>query len=395
MAKVACPYCYQRIDNSALAFQCLGIGAPGRPGCTPENDPRRTAVGFEGNSLPVFPAPRSLLMSTRATCDRCGGETGVRACPECHTPLPTTFVGSTSPLVGMVGGVGAGKTVYMTVLDHQLRTTVRRRFDADIRLAGDRQGGESSTREYIARYQRALFERGTLLEQTQAARDSRKAPIVLEWRQPSTFLGRTTYRTTTLSFYDTAGEDLTAQERVHTQAYLGVADGLIVLLDPWQIPALRDQLDVPDAAAVGADPPLEVVKRVTELLRASHGVKASRSIKVPVAVVFAKVDALLPVLGPSDPLFAPSRPTTGYDEQSGQDLHEYVAALLEKFGADDVDSHLRANYSAFRYFAVSALGAQPDYENGAVDPGGVAPLRVEEPLLWLLNRFKVIERAPA
>ena len=40
---------------------------------------------------------------------------------------------------------------------------------------------------------------------------------------------------------------------MHTQAYLGSADGMIVLLDPWHLPGVLDRLDVPDAAVTGAN----------------------------------------------------------------------------------------------------------------------------------------------
>jgi hypothetical protein len=397
MARVACPYCYERIENTALAFQCVGRGAAGRTGCRRVEDPvRREATGFAGFTFPTFPAPgRRPLRRTRADCPRCGGTTGARACPSCHSPLPTTFAGSRSPLVGMVGGKGAGKTVYLTVLHQQLQTAVRRRFDADVRLVGDQQGGETTTEGFLATYRRALFDDGQLFEATRAAEDSRKEPLVIEWRQPHRSLGRSGLRTTILSFYDTAGEDLTSQESVHTQTYLGVADGMIVLLDPWQLPGVRDRLTVPAAAVTGAERPLDVLERVTELLRASHGVRAHRPVEVPVAVAFAKVDALFGVLGRSDPLFAPVRPVAGYDEEAGQSVHEYVTALLARFDADDVDAHLRLNYRHFRYFAVSALGAEPDYEGTQVDPGGVQPFRVEEPLLWLLHRLGVVARSRA
>ena len=43
-------------------------------------------------------------------------------------------------------------------------------------------------------------------------------------------------------------------------------------------------------------------------------------------------------------------------------------------------------------FAVSALGAPPDYANSIVDARGVRPFRVAEPLLWLLSQFQVIPR---
>jgi hypothetical protein len=69
--------------------------------------------------------------------------------------------------------------------------------------------------------------------------------------------------------------------------------------------------------------------------------------------------------------------------------------LLTDLGADDIDAHLRLHYKKFRYFAVSSLGAEPDYLGGVVDAGGVRPFRVDEPLLWLLGLFKVIEKRSA
>jgi hypothetical protein len=64
--------------------------------------------------------------------------------------------------------------------------------------------------------------------------------------------------------------------------------------------------------------------------------------------------------------------------------------MLHEYGADDVDALLIHNYERFRYFAVSALGAEPDYARDVVDAAGVRPFRVEEPLLWLLTRFGVL-----
>jgi hypothetical protein len=198
-----------------------------------------------------------------------------------------------------------------------------------------------------------------------------------------------------LSFYDAAGEDLTSQDRVHTQAYLGVAGGLILLLDPWQLPGALERIDVPASAIRDAAPPLEVLAMITEMLRATHQVKAKRKVTVPLAVVFAKMDAFFPLLGGNHPLLVKPPAQPGYDEVAGAGTHEHVRAMLHQYGADDIDAHLQHNYARFRYFAVSALGAAPDYSAAVVDAGGVQPFRVEEPLLWLLNRFGVIERSRA
>ncbi|HWM60199.1 MAG TPA: zinc ribbon domain-containing protein [Pseudonocardia sp.] len=403
MATIACPYCYRHIDQRRLAYQCLGLGVPGGVRCTRSIDETRAELtNVRAASFPSFPAPRLLAGRPgrgggggggKAPCPHCGGVTGVRVCPVCHSPLSSAFRSSRSPLIGMVGGKGAGKSVYLAVLNHELRTTVRRRFAADVWFTGDQQGGAGSPRQWLAGSEEQLFERGRLLEQTPSAMNGQRAPVVLEWRQPRRRLGRAGFSTTVLSFYDAAGEDLTTQEQAHTQAYLGVADGLVLLLDPWQLPGALHRIDVPPEVVREAEPPLEVLHRITELLRVAHGVRTAKRVPIPLAVVFAKMDAFFPVLGSDHPLLTRPPATAGYDESTGRSTSEQVRAMLHDYGADDIDQHLELNYADFRYFAVSALGAPPDYATAAVDAGGVQPFRVEEPLLWLLHRFGVIGRS--
>ncbi len=201
------------------------------------------------------------------------------------------------------------------------------------------------------------------------------------------------HSTTTLSFYDAAGEDMTTQEFVNAQAYLTSADGLIVLLDPFQLKGSLDRITVPGRSRQDADPPINVLTRITELLRSSGGVRASRKITTPIAVVFSKFDAFFPMLGDGHPLLRPAPAGPHYDEAHGRDTDEHLRAFLTDLGADDIDAHLRSHYKKFRYFPVSSLGAEPDYDEGRVDPGGVRPFRVDEPLLWLLGLFKVIDRS--
>lgn len=396
MATVPCPFCYNKINQARLAYRCLGRGVPGGPPrCTKtENVTRRDMLGIVELAYPTFTieSGNPLGWPADAPCPFCHGVTARRACPVCHSPLSATFRTSRSPLVGVVGGKGSGKSVYLSVLYRELRTAVRRRFQADISLAGDTQGSLGSAQDWLKQYEDALFEQGRLFEQTAQARNGNRAPVVVEWRQPRRRLGLETLATTVLSFYDAAGEDLTTEDRVYDQAYLGVVEGLILLLDPWQLPGAAKRIDVPDRVTVGSEPPFQVLKRITEQLRTSHREPRKR-LKVPVAVVFAKMDAFFPVLGANHPLMRRPVALPGYDEVSGQDTHEHVKALLDEYGADDIDSLLQNSYADYRYFAVSALGAAPDYDTDTVDARGVQPFRVEEPLLWLLNRLGVIDRS--
>ena len=188
---------------------------------------------------------------------------------------------------------------------------------------------------------------------------------------------------------------MTSQEFVNAQAYLTSADALIVLLDPFQLKGSHDRITVPPAAVRDAEPPLNVLARITELLRANSGISARRRISTPIAVVFSKIDAFYRMLGDGHPLLR--QPATGphYDDAAGRDTDEHLRALLTELDADDIDVHLRSHYKNFRYFAVSSLGAEPDYAGQRIDAGGVRPFRVDEPLLWLLGLFKIIDRSDA
>src|SRR5262249_9956068 len=157
-----------------------------------------------------------------------------------------------------------------------------------------------------------------------------------------------TYLTSYLSFYDTAGEDLTSQAVTHDQAYLGAADALILLLDPFMIPQARAQLKNLPAAAVRAstETTIEVRRRVPETLRTSKAGSWKSLIDIAVAAAFAKMDAFYSHLGGND--FLQREPATreepAYDERNGRLTHEGVRGLLHEWKADDIDGHLRRNY---------------------------------------------------
>ncbi|MGC7101130.1 zinc ribbon domain-containing protein [Amycolatopsis lurida] len=389
MRKLVCPYCYHEVSLSALHFQCHGRGSAAGNGCRKRVDEnRRQLTGYALESWPTFPAPGR---AKAGTCPECGAVSRIRACPTCHTTLPTTFgEDPRSPLVGLIGGKGAGKTVFLTVLMHELQHAIRRRFGADTRLIGDQHAGEASTKRWFETYERALFVDKVLPETTRSAIDGVRAPIVFEWRTSRRrFARRARPLSSTLSFYDAAGEDMTTQDSVYTQHYLRWTSALIVVLDPWQLPGARGRITVPDNAIRENEPPQEVLNRVTEALRQRED---SGLIRVPMAVVFAKMDSFFDSLGPAHPLMRPPAAGPAYDERAGAATHDHVLDLLGELGADAIDSHLRLNYRKYRYFAVSALGATPDYASNSVNARGIQPHRVDEPLLWLLSLSGIVGR---
>jgi hypothetical protein len=393
MTALACPYCYQIVDSRRLGHLCTGRGSPDRPGCSLRVDPqRRERTGYG------LPARRFFSRSGRrgaaprlAACPDCGGLSGLRACPDCHTPLPHGFGQAASPLVAMIGAKGAGKTVYLTVLAHELMGNLPRRFDVDVRLSGERHDVAGTSGNWVSSYVEAIFSERRLFPQTEAAGRSRREPVVFEWRaERRALLGARRTRSSYLSFYDTAGEDLLGQDAVRDLRYLSCADALVVMLDSFSLAGSVRPGGVPEGAVVCEEPALEVLTRVTQLLRRSRALGEGTRIPVPIAVVLTKIDAFFDLFGENHVVTRAAGTGPEYDEPAGRDLHEHLRALLADWAGADLDAYLSRHYTTYRYFAVSALGAEPDYRRNLVDSGGVRPHRVADPLLWLLSRCGVL-----
>lgn len=388
MTKTTCPFCFSHIDAQRLAYQCTGSGPQA---CVKESDPER--VQKARTNIETFP---TFLPDTKTSdpisCPKCGGTAKRRACPSCHMPLPIEFADAKSPMIGLVGAKGSGKTVLMTVLVKHLRDVVGRRFGADITIMNDNPDGHDSLAAYQSMREASLYDDRVLPGGTNQAMVARRTPIVVRWRQErARRIGAPSLHSTVLSFVDTAGEDLNDLETAFTLQYLSVADGLMLVLDPFTLPGARMNLQLHDDAVQVTDgATIAIVSRITELLRTEHNVKTKRKVPIPLAVVFTKMDAFFSTLEPGHPLMAAATSTNAYDEAMGQAVHEHMLALLHRWHADDIDNHLKLNYSDYRYFGVSALGAEPDYSTKRVAPGGVQPHRVEDPVLWLLAKSRTL-----
>ena len=383
----ACPFCFEKIDSSNLGFLCSGQG---NVKCTKDKDQKR--IDLTGNPAPSYkylPPEKKPRGFTR--CDECGGETRRRACPMCHTALPVDFVGTKTPMLGMVGSKGSGKTVLMTVLVQQLRTVIGRRFDADISIATDNPDGMQSIGAYMNGRERALYSEGRLPDGTfTLAQRGFATPIVLRWRAK---------KSTMLAFLDSAGEDFNDEETTQSLRYLNACEYLIVALDPFSLPGARALINLPKEAhqfeESDDDLSIYALRRLTSRLRTEFGITGNTKKKIPihVAIVFTKIDAFFSLLEEGNPIMSGSPATAmpGYSETDGLAVHEHMKALIGEWGAAEIETLMARNYDSYRYFGVSALGAQPDYGRAQVAVGGVRPHRVDDPVLWLMSKAGTVK----
>lgn len=385
MSTLVCPYCYLAFREKEIVFRCSGLRGPGGKPCSPERDTVLTKL-FDDKTLvpPAFAADGRKLAATHK---KCGAETRHRICPHCHSQLPVHFGKVDSRIIAMIGAKESGKTVYMTVLLHELIHRIGRRFDAAI------VGSDDKTRERFARdFEDRLYTERRLPATTMSAgADTRpRQPLVfkISLDRPGRF--RTRGHQTITSFFDTAGEDLNSAESVERNArYLRCASGVILLLDPLQMrgarEAARPGIPMPQMGP-GAETPFNVLARVTDLLKG--GQRAGKAIRTPIAVAFSKIDALWDTFDEGSPLKQEPADRPSFDLTDSLAVHEHVRALLDEWEGQQIDQLLRKDYASYRYFGLSALGEPPDGQK--VSDSGLNPHRVGDPFLWLLSEFGVI-----
>ena len=372
-----CPYCYTEINPRKLAYRCSGRHAAGKSPCEKKADPQREAHFTD--SFPYWPVIEP-TGNPSARCPSCGAEPGPPMCPECHSLLPAEY-GADSALIGLVGVRSSGKTVLLSQLDTELQSTVADRFDATI----DAPGGTSGLAQDLRNNRtKMLTADGALPAQTDSSGGAKKAPAVYSWRYNRKGpMGISRAASTVFSFYDNAGEDFATADTALSQVYLGATTGVILLLDPFGFPANQQR-----ASSKGVDlphiGPEAVLDAITVVLRTAKGVKRNKKIKQPIAVVISKIDAFFDQIPSDHPLRQPSSARPIFDESESQTVHDHVGSLVEQWGGAGLIRKLEHNYTTFRLFGASALGAEPDYRSRTVNSRGLLPHRVAEPLLWVM-----------
>ena len=386
MGKVTCPYCFAGFRRQSIAFRCQAAvrGTATGAQCTTTVDERLAAyIGAPGPATlgPVFEADGS---KSAATCPACGVSTFTRVCPECHNDLPADFADIGTNITAMIGPKTSGKSTYVTVLIRELQHRVGAAFGATTEPMDDR-----TIRLYKERFEGILYGQHMMLPGTLPSSVDRNYPLLYRFTIGTKGLMGTRSRSNALVFFDTAGEDL--QDRTATEnhvRYLAKSNGILLLIDPLQIEAVRELVGGTVSLPELETPPDQILDNVTRLIRSAKGVRGGRKVDTPVAIAFSKIDALWHRLPGDSRLHQPSRHDGAFDMADATELSEEIRALLSRWMGGSIVQHASFNYDHHKYFAVSALGAEP--ERSRVPAHGIAPFRVEDPVLWLLARAGIV-----
>ena len=387
--QITCPYCFTQFNLREALFRCNNGRCPGRV-------PDEVLAAFQGYaSAPLLPPSFEVpggggLLGLRrrnapdeALCPHCQQETSKRICPNCHYELMYDVGQVNERIVAVVGGRGTGKSNYIATLVHTLENSVGANFDASVRAMGD-----GTRRRYEEDFYTPLYRNHEVIPPTAPAATnvSTRTPMIFRIN----FQGRRK-GAVNLVLFDTAGEDMQSLDTMSTEArYICYADALVFLLDPLQIETVREQLG-PNVRLPQRDPgaePVHIVERLLELYAQQFRMKPDQKINKPFAFTLSKIDAVLPLMGPGSGLHHAGEHFGALQAAGIESIHTEITAVLQSWMGPHFNGLVRDHFSNYRYFGVSSFGHSPSPENRLE---AIAPIRVEDPLLWIFHQFGLIK----
>lgn len=383
--KITCPFCFESFTPQEIQFRCFNPACSGRALDMTYSQARGVQPLPMGHVINGKKSSLSLGGERSRDCDVCGKEARTRLCPKCHFELSHDVGQVDQKIIAIIGGSFTGKSHYIASLFTRLQHVVGANFNFSVAMLGD------GTRERWNRdFYTPLFEKKMILQPTQRSTvdSSIKTPLIFRL----TFKDGRHIRAINISFFDTAGEDMSRLrvDALSVEArYICKADGLIVLLDPLQIDSIRQQL--PDSIQKPLPDPMArpeyIVGRLRELFESFHHLSGSKKIPIPVAFTFSKVDTLRSIVAPDSSLLQHSAHYGLLDLLDVQSVSTEIGNYIQAWVNTGFYNEIDYKFANYHFFGVSSLGNQPE-TSGRVK---VEPLRVEDPFLWILHQFKLIK----
>lgn len=398
-SQATCPFCFHQFHLSEVSWRMTGDTAP-------RAEDRRV-----GNFLSMPPPKLGSVLTAeqRGTWSRLvsrflvsGPSEGRlrKICPECHMYLPNaTAAGElSSEVIAIIGDRSSGKSNFFGVLLHTLEARYAREVGFTIydqeTFSASQLKPISSRKLYKDRYASSLFDPDNpkaVGQNLSAAQDrSLRVPLIYRINFPRRWSDWVRHpfgsvRPMDLVIFDTAGEDLRDAENLEKFCqFILRATGIIFIIDPFEFaelrakipPKVRDGLPKP----VDADP-LAIVSLVANQFETYGRIRAGQKITVPTAFAFSKSDLLKYVVHPTSPILRDSRHAGGFAARDALRVSEEVESCALSHDSRPIVELANERFKTRQFFAFSALGQLPSAQLRIKRP---APLRVADPLLWLL-----------
>lgn len=301
-------------------------------------------------------------------------KTSERLCPHCHNILPNSAGRGPCEVISVIGTTQVGKSVFMASLLHTLQNVTAGNFNAGCIPTNTKYAEE------LRKLERIIYDEGRLLPATQKV--DTIEPLILNFKfkdnsqKPITFM-----------FFDVAGEGMLDNDYVKSHAeHIANSTGIIFLVDPLQLRAVSGRITALNTKLKDSVTDILPEDVIANLFNNFLIQKSGLTTDIPTAVVITKSDLLNVVKG--DYIQEGSNIFRNYHHKGVFNLDEFnnINGEIGRF-LGEVDNAFKnameAYFSKYAYLAVSSLGSNP--ENQKIT-GVVNSIRIDEPLLWIMNK---------
>jgi hypothetical protein len=374
--KFTCPYCYaeHKITDCGLKCSYNIIG----------NADKKCKYGVEKHD--DNKGYDWIPLANKKKCLDCKEAAKHLFCDEyTEKEIPIEFLSMKSLPIALLGAKASGKSNYIGVLVNEIRKKMAAPFNCSLSMTCSRE----SKKTYDEWYYRPLYTEGKTVNTTLA--DEEIPPLIF----PLRFMNAKNkiINMAALTFYDTAGENLDNKDVMHKfNRYITNAHGIILLLDPLQVPKIRDMLTANGFKALPAQNTeiYDVLSRIIDVIRSVKNIRGQ--ISIPLALVFTKIDVLeqYNILPGESCLREESEHLKRgkFVKPDFENTNIQMLDLIDNWLDDELLGHIK-QFKQHSFFGVSSLGGNP---NGSdIDSKGIRPRRVLDPLLWLLAENSYIK----
>lgn len=314
-----------------------------------------------------------------------------RICPNCHNELPYIIGKYPTLYFAFIGAKEAGKSHYISVLIDAINKNIGKVFNTNLQPLDD-----NTRSKYRNEFYDPVFNRKEVIAVTRSARSDYnvKMPLIyaLSFMKKRWFSKEEkAINTSTVAFFDTAGEDLNSSDIMQTEnKYIYNSQGIILLVDPLQIPEVRDKLKLRGIKLPNENTEAqEIIDRVITLIRtATKLTNLKKKITIPLALVFSKIDALEELLSDNPELFKSGNHNGFYNLTDAENICTLIESFMNEWGCNAFLRMVKAHFKTYSFFGISALGSNP---HGSNTIPKLRPTRVEDPFLWLLYKNGIIK----
>lgn len=362
-----CPNCFEKQSLSDVEYLC-----------TNTRQDRNCSHAIDG--IPFKPATKS----KNPKCDSCGQVLTVKSCPKCGFELPMSIGTSKDYPVAIIGAKESGKSNYVAVLINQLKNEVGRAFNCSLYATG----GDKTIKRYNSMFYEPLYLKKMCVRGTDAGQVE---PLIysLLFNKKGFFAKN---RAVSMTFFDTAGENLNSEAQMSTHnRYLAHAAGIILLLDPLQLPFVRSALENKISLPQENEDINTILSRTISIIRKEKNLTdLSKKIDIPIAIAFTKIDAVDELIDAASCLKNDSSHIKkGYfNKIDFNDSNMEMQSLVDKWLGAELYQQVSTQFVDFAFFGLSSLGSNPDEY---LNIPRFRPFRVTDPFLWILSKEGLID----